>query len=224
MQTYMSLKHWTANAETNEAVTKLKKLASTTAVDPDGDGDIFALYTPGYPSLLYGRWLRDYEKAPPAVWRKCFRARILEQMNGLDDNDPTNDTAACQKLAISLLQAGDRKNAGLILTVLFGTLEKYIAGKSQQRDAERKLEEKNKNRALKETDTIQNQTTTTYTNQSAMEGDKTTFFAPHDSLVKRRDTLEKTGQTSSLTLQLASDAWNYTCAGCGLDAEDTGTM
>lgn len=220
----MSLKPWTANAETNEAVTKLKQLASTTSVDPDGDGDIFALYTPGYPSLLYGRWLRDYEKVPPAVWRKCFRTRILEQMNGLDDDDPTNDTAACQKLAISLLQAGDRKNAGLILAVLFGTLEKYIAGKSQQRDAERKLEEENKNRALRETDTIQNQTTTTYTNESAVEGDKRTFVGPHNSLVKRRDTLEKTGQASSLSLQLASDAWNYTCAGCGLDAEDIGTM
>lgn len=224
MQTYMSLKPWTANAETNEAVTKLKQLASTTAVDHDGDGDIFALYTPGYPSLLYGRWLRDYEKAPLAVWRKCFRARILELMNGLDDNDPTNDTAACQKLAISLLQAGDRKNAGLILAVIFGTLEKYMAGKSQQRDAERKLEEENKIRALRQTDAIQHQTTTTYANGSEVKGDKTPFVGPHNSLVKRRDTLEKWGQTSSLILQLASDAWNYTCAGCGLDAEDTGTM
>lgn len=220
----MSLKPWTANAETNEVVTKLKQLASTTSVDPDGDGDIFALYTPGYPSLLYGRWLRDYEKAPPAVWRKCFRARILEQMNGLDDDDPTNDTAACQKLAISLLQAGDRKNAGLILAILFGTLEKYIAEKSQQRDAERKLEEDNKTHALRKTDAIQHRTSTTYANESEVEGNKTTFVGPHNSLVKRRDALEKAGQTSSLKLQLASDAWNYTCAGCGLDAEDTGTM
>lgn len=205
-------------------MTKLKQLASTTSVDPGGDGDIFALYTPGYPSLLYGRWLRDYEKAPPAIWRKCFRARILEQMNGLDDDDPTNDTAACQKLAISLLQVGDRKNAGLILAVLFGTLEKYIAGKSQQREAERKLEEENKTHALRETDAIQHQTTTTYAKESEVEGAKTTFVGPHNSLVKGRDTLKKTGQTSSLTLQLASDAWNYTCAGCRLDAEDTGTM
>lgn len=204
-------------------MTKLKQLASTTSVDPDGDGDIFAFYTPGYPSLLYGRWLRDYEKAPPAVWRKCFRARILELMNGLDDDDPTNDTAACQKLAISLFQAGDRKNAGLILAVLFGTLEEYIAGKSQQRDAEQKIEEK-KTHALREIDAIQNETRTPYANESEVVGDKTTFVGPHNSLVNRHDLLDETGQTSRLTLQLASDAWDYTCDGCGLDAEDTGTM
>lgn len=223
-RTYMSLKPRTANSETNEAVMKLKQLASTTSVDPDGDGDIFAYYTPGYPSLLYGRWLRDYEQAPPAVWRKCFRARILELMNGLDDDDPTNDTAACQKLAISLFQAGDRKNAGLILAVIFGTLEKYIAEKSEQRDAEQKIKEGKRAQAARETDAIPPQTTTPYADEAIMEGDETSLVGPHNSLVKRRDTLEKRGQTSSLVLQLASDAWSYTCDGCGFDAEDAGTM
>lgn len=129
----MSLKPSTANTETNEAVVKLKQLTSTTSVGPDGDGDVFSYYT-GYTSLLYGRWLRDYEKAPPAVWRKCFRARILELMNCLSDDDPTNDYAACQKFAITLFQAGDRKNAGLILAVIFGTLEKSVWLKSQSRE------------------------------------------------------------------------------------------
>lgn len=47
-------------------------------------------------------------------------------MNGLSDDDPTNDTAACQKLVISLLQAGDHKNAELILAaILWETREVY---------------------------------------------------------------------------------------------------
>lgn len=223
-RTCLSLKPRTAGTETNEAVMKLKELASTTSIDPDGDGDIFAYYTPGYPSLLYGRWLRDYEKAPPAVWRKCFRARILELMNGLDDDDPTNDTAACQKLAISLFQAGDRKNAGLILAAIFGTLEKYMAEKSEHRDAEQKIEEENRTQAARETDAAPAQITTPYANEAITATDGTSLVGPHNSLVKGRDTLEQKGQTSSLVLQLASDAWSYTCDGCGLDAEDTGTM
>lgn len=204
---------------------KLKQLASTTSIDPDGDGDIFSLYTPGYPSLLYGRWLRDYEKAAPVVWRKCFRARILEQMNGLSDDDPANDTAACQQLAVSLFQAGDRKNAGLILAVLFGTLEKYMAEKSQEKNAESHLvEEEDSKHAAKETEIVPSQTETPNSDESPTDGDERPLVGPHNCVVKGRDTVGKKGQASSLALQLESDAWNYTCDGCGLDAEDAGTM
>jgi hypothetical protein len=107
----------------------LKQLASVTTFIPGSIEGVFTLYTLGYPSLLYGRWLRKYEHAEPVVWRKCFRARILEQMNGLDDDDQTNDTAACQKLAMSLFQAADRKRAGAIIAVLYKTLEEYMAEK-----------------------------------------------------------------------------------------------
>jgi hypothetical protein len=103
---------------------------------PDSGENVFDVYTPGYPSLLYGRWLRDYEKAAPSVWRKCFRARILEQMNGLDDDDPTNDTSACMRVAMSLFHADDEGRAGAILHVVFKTLEDYMAEKQRQRDAE----------------------------------------------------------------------------------------
>lgn len=204
---------------------KLKQLASTTSVDPDGDGEMFAFYTPGYNSLLYGRWLRDYEKAPPAVWRKCFRARILEQMNGLSDDDPTNDTDACKELAISLFQAGDRKNAGLILAVIFETLEKYMAGKSRQRDAESTVEEQNDwAQAIKATGTVSSQVISPYADEFATNGDDNPLVGPHNSLLKRRDTPQRLGPTSSLSLHIDSNAWGYTCDGCGLDAEDTGTM
>ncbi|KAK2603101.1 hypothetical protein N8I77_009583 [Diaporthe amygdali] len=221
----IAVQNYKANAETNEAMTKLKQLASTTSMNPDGDGDIFSLYTPGFPSLLYGRWLRDYEKAAPAVWRKCFRARILEQMNGLSDDDPANDTAACQQLAVSLFQAGDRKNAGLILAVLFGTLEKYMAEKSQETNAESHLVEKEDSKhAAKETDAATPQTEMPDSDESPTDGNEKPLVGPHNCVVKRCNTLERKGQASSLALQLESDAWNYTCDGCGLDAEDAGTM
>ncbi|KAH6880828.1 hypothetical protein B0T10DRAFT_565559 [Thelonectria olida] len=132
----MAVYNLQAQIRPTDSVAKLKQLASVTAFIPGSSEDVFAFYTPGYPSLLYGRWLREYEHAEPAVWRKCFRARILEQMNGLDDGDPTNDTAACQKLAMSLFQAADRKRVGAIIAVLYKTLKEYMAEKQRQREAE----------------------------------------------------------------------------------------
>lgn len=221
----ISLKPRAANAETNEVVMKLKQLASTTSVDHEENGDGFALYTYGYPSLLYGRWLRDYAKSPPAVWRKCFRARILEQMNGLSDDDPTNDTAACSELAVSLFQAGDRKNAGLILAVLFGTLKKYMADKAEQKNVEIQVEEgRDDTRAVKELDALPSHMKLAYADVSPTNGHEKPLVGPHNCIVKSHDTLESKGQTSKLALQLESDAWSYGCDVCGRDAEDAGTM
>lgn len=204
---------------------KLKQLASTTSVEHEENGDGFALYTDGYPSLLYGRWLRDYEKSPPAVWRKCFRARILEQMNGLSDDDPTNDTAACSELAVSLFQAGDRKNAGLILAVLFRTLKKYMAEKAEQKHAEFQNEQgEDGTRAVKELDAVPSQIQTPYVDESPTNGNEKPLVGPQNCIVKNRDTSERKGQTSRLALQFESDAWNYGCDVCGRDAEDAGTM
>ena len=87
------------------------------------DEDALALWSPGFPSMLYGRWLKDFENAPPAVWRRCFKSRVLEQMNALDDEDPTNDTTGLKTLAPTLFQAGDRQNAGAIMAIVFKTLE-----------------------------------------------------------------------------------------------------
>lgn len=221
----MLLKPSAANVDANDVVMKLKQLASTTSVDHEENGDSFALYTDGYPSLLYGRWLRDYEKSPPSVWRKCFRASILEQMNGLSDDDPTNDTAACSELAVSLFQAGDRKNAGLVLAVLFGTLKKYMAEKTEQKNAEFEVEEREDDtRAVKELDAVTSQIKTAYAEESATNGKEKPLVGPYNCTVKSRDTSERKGQTARLALQLESDAWNYGCDVCGRDAEDAGTM
>lgn len=142
-------------------------------------------------------------------------------MNGLDDNDPTNDTAACQKLAMSLFQAGDRKNAGLILAALFGTLEKYMAEKSTQTGAEY---EARTTHAIDETEAVPLQTEASNDKMPTTDGDKKPLVDPQISFLKRRDTLQMKRQTSSLALHLGSDAWKYTCGGCCLTAENAGTM
>ena len=43
---------------------------------------------------------------------------MLKQMNGLDDDDPTNDEDAVRNLACTLLQAGDKPNAGALIAVM----------------------------------------------------------------------------------------------------------
>jgi tetratricopeptide (TPR) repeat protein len=102
--------------------TKLKGLSVVTETSADDD-DAFDFYGTGYASMLWGRWLRDYQDAEEGVWRKCFKARALEEMDMLDDKDPSNDMRGLHALAVTLLQAGDRTNAGAILAVLFKPLE-----------------------------------------------------------------------------------------------------
>jgi tetratricopeptide (TPR) repeat protein len=111
-----------AGPDSAQYSTKLKGLSVVTETSVDDD-DAFDFYGTGYASMLWGRWLRDYQDAEEGVWRKCFKARALEEMDMLDDNDPSNDTRGLHALSITLLQAGDRTNAGAILAVLFKPLE-----------------------------------------------------------------------------------------------------
>lgn len=105
---------------------KLKGLAVSVATGYDQDYQGFDFYTQDYPSLLWGRWLRDYRHADEATWRKCFRVRLLEEMKSVDDDDPTNDTDGLRALAQSLIHAGDRRNAGAILAILFKSVENMV--------------------------------------------------------------------------------------------------
>lgn len=100
-------------------VEKLKTLAVSIETSFALDYDGFDFYLEDYPSLLWGRWLREYQQAEEKVWRKCFKSRLLCQMNSLDDDDPANDTAGIISLAKSLFHAGDRHNAAAILSFLF---------------------------------------------------------------------------------------------------------
>ena len=130
------MRSYIAGHDTTKPAGKLEKLATVVGTGLSDDDEVdgnepFKFYAPTYPSLLWGRWLRDYARADETVWKKCFRSRLLEQMNGLDDDDPTNDTTACTSLAISLFQAGDELHAASILAILFKPMESYLEDKSR---------------------------------------------------------------------------------------------
>ncbi|KAF3083390.1 hypothetical protein TWF102_009153 [Orbilia oligospora] len=104
-------------------VKKLRDLATSTTTSSGTDAqETFDFYGPGYPSVLWGRWRQIFEQAKKVKWRKCFRPRVLEELNMLDDENPENDTAGVYNLAITLLQAGDDRNASGLLTILFRPL------------------------------------------------------------------------------------------------------
>lgn len=103
-------------------VEKLKTLAVSVETSFADDYDGFDFYLDDYPSLLWGRWLREYQQADEQVWRKCFKSRLLYQMNCLDDHNPANDTIGIVSLAKSLFHVGDRQNAAAILAILFNPL------------------------------------------------------------------------------------------------------
>jgi tetratricopeptide (TPR) repeat protein len=106
---------------------KLKILAVSVPTSFADSYEGFDFFRPDYPALLWGRWQRDYKHAVERIWRKCFRVRLLEEMNSLDDDDPTNDVSGMGSLAISLFHAGDRKDAAAILAILYRPLEHLIA-------------------------------------------------------------------------------------------------
>ncbi|KAK0622754.1 hypothetical protein B0T14DRAFT_564176 [Immersiella caudata] len=101
----------------------LKQLAVPVSTGFGENYEGFDIFRTDYPAMLWGRWLRDHRGADEAMWRKCFRARLLEEMNTVDDDDPTNDTAGVSSLAVSLFHAGDRKNAGAIMAILLRSFE-----------------------------------------------------------------------------------------------------
>ncbi|KAK6519902.1 hypothetical protein TWF506_000197 [Arthrobotrys conoides] len=106
----------------DEYVKKLRDLATSTTSSGTDSQETFDFYGPGYPSVLWGRWRQLFEQAKKVKWRKCFRPRVLEELDMLDDENPENDTAGIYNLAITLLQAGDERNASGLLTILFRPL------------------------------------------------------------------------------------------------------
>lgn len=113
------------------AATKLKKMAVSVSTSSDDTYEGFDFFLKDYPALLWGRWLRDYARAPESTWRKCYRARLLEEMNALDDDDPTNDSRALLHLTSTLCHANDRRNAAGLLAILFTVYEKPAQAENQ---------------------------------------------------------------------------------------------
>lgn len=98
---------------------KLKELAVEVSTGLEEGYDGFDLFRTDYPAMIWGRWSRVYKGVEESVWRKCFRAAVLEGLNSVDDDDPTNDTSGLQHLAKMLLHAGDKHNASAMLAILF---------------------------------------------------------------------------------------------------------
>jgi len=111
---------------------KLKSMAVAVTTGLGDEYEGFDLYGGGYPSMLWGRWQRDYLSVDVSTWKKCFRTRLLEEMKMLDDDDPTNDTKGLADLAVSLFHAGDRRNAGAILAILFTAGGEDESGSAEQ--------------------------------------------------------------------------------------------
>ena len=76
-----------------------------------------------YSTLLLGHWFRQFEQVEEKVWRPYFKARVLETLEMLDDNDPYNDQRAYYNLARILFLAGDRENASAAYAVFLKPLE-----------------------------------------------------------------------------------------------------
>lgn len=112
-------------------IDKLKGLARFTKT-LESEREFVIKYGTGYPSQLYGIWLREYEHAEEAVWKECFRSSILEGIELLSDDDPTNDQWGYASLGRTLFHAGD---IGRGLSALSVTTKPLEALQAQQSSA-----------------------------------------------------------------------------------------
>ncbi|KAL8951461.1 MAG: hypothetical protein Q9222_002562 [Ikaeria aurantiellina] len=102
---------------------RLKQLATVSSASSEDNEDAFDFFGPGYASMLWGCWLRTYEKSEETMWKKTFTARVLDEISMLDDEDPSNDMAGLHSLAITLLHLDEEEAAGSLLAVLFMPLK-----------------------------------------------------------------------------------------------------
>ena len=120
-------------------IDKLQGLASFSK-SLQGEREFVFEYGTGYPSQLYGIWLREYEHAEESVWKDCFRSSVLEGIELLSDDDPSNDHVGYAALARTLLHAGDIDGALSALSVTTKALE-IDAGSSSSDDDDSAEEE-----------------------------------------------------------------------------------
>ncbi len=133
---------WTKDPTTRPAYAdKLKELAVAVSTGFTDDYEGFDVFRTDYPAMLWGRWMREFKGAEEPKWRKCFRARLLEELNTIDDDDPTNDKAGLKSLAVSLFHAGDRENAGAIMAILFREMSQKDEDESDNGDDGKQADE-----------------------------------------------------------------------------------
>ena len=98
-------------------VSKLEGLAKTRDAK-----DMETSFASRNPSLGLGLWYRLHGREQEA--KLCFRAQILDGIDTLTDDDPGNDMMGWMTLAITLLKAGDRENAGAAFAVTIASLDR----------------------------------------------------------------------------------------------------
>lgn len=171
-------------------------MAVVTDTTTNDTEEAFDIHSIGYPSMLWGRWLREYGNVEEAKWRKCFRPRILEKLGMLDDNDPSNDTRALTELVPTLFQANHRDDAVAILAGLFTPLEALL-----QEHAEQEEDHVLVDRAM-----LDDKTTSTQAN-TLIEQQITSTIGPASTQLG-------TNPKSHLKLQIKKEAWAYSCHNC----------
>ena len=112
-------------------VSKIEGLVKTS--DAKDVGDIFASDDS---SLVLGLWYRLHGREHEA--KLCFRKQMLDGIDKLTDDDPGNDIFGYVTLALTLLKAGDRENAGAAFAVTTAYLERL---KDSRRRAQKDSDE-----------------------------------------------------------------------------------
>ena len=106
-----------AGTQFDHWVSKLEDLAKTRDVKRMQDASVSE-----DSSLVLGLWYRLHGKEQEA--KRCFRTQILNGIDILTDEDSMNDLFAYITLAITLLKAGDRENAGAVFAVIIAPLDR----------------------------------------------------------------------------------------------------
>ena len=112
-------------------VSKLEGLVRTS--DAKDVGDVSASDDS---SLVLGLWYRLHGREHEA--KLCFRKQMLDGIDKLTDDDPGNDIFGYTTLALTLLKAGDRENAGAAFAVITAPLERL---KDSRRRAQKDSDE-----------------------------------------------------------------------------------
>lgn len=85
------------------------------------------VYSTKNASLILGLWYRLHGQVDEA--HACFRAKVLEGIDILTDDDPNNDMWGYSTLAETLLIAGDKENAAAAFAITNAPLDKLKASR-----------------------------------------------------------------------------------------------
>ena len=106
-----------AGTQFDHWVSKLENLVKTSNAK---DVEVVSAYEDS--SLVLGLWYRLHGREQEA--KLCFRTQILNGIDTLTDDDPGNDIFGYMTLALTLLKAGDRENAGAAFAVTTAPLDR----------------------------------------------------------------------------------------------------